>query len=441
MSTSGFQAWFDRWSPLLPVLVAEFVVLAGFGALLPILPLYLVRHGIENATLGLIIAGWPIAKLIAEPIFGYLADRRPRRPLMLAALLIMAVGTVMPVFWTSAPALFAARFLSGMAAGMYDPAARGIIVDATTEDRRGEAFGIYGSFQMGGIILGPVVGSATAAVFGAFTTPFILTAGLILLSAAYLSVALRDVPSRRPHGSMQARLPAAGLAPGGEELSTALVADAAVAAVGERGRGARSDRGARSALRAFGHPLLLAAVVMQLAFSFSTGAYEVIWSLYLERLGASLEWIGLTFTLFGIPIVLLSPIAGRLVDRFGGLRFAIAGGLAVAVAGIAYTFATEPVLPAVIGFAEGCGFAFATPGLFWLLARGTPAGRTSTAQGIFGAASTSGFIVAALLAGGLWGIDYRYPFYLLVVVTLAGLLIGWFAARRRSMLSRAEAAT
>jgi MFS family permease len=345
---------------------------------------------------------------------------------MLIALVLLAAGTMMPVVWTTPVALFAARLLSGAAAGMYDPAARGIIVDATTEDRRGEAFGLYGSFQMGGIILGPVIGAATAAAFGAFTTPFILTATLILFSAAYLFVALRDLPGAAPQARAQSPRGAAALAPGGEELATTLVADAAVAAVADR-RGAPSG-----ALRAFVHPLLIAAVVMQLAFSFSTGAYEVVWSLFMERLGASVEWIGLTFTLFGLPVVLLSPIAGRLIDRLGGLPFAIAGGLAVAIAGIAYTFATDPLMPTVIGFAEGCGFAFATPGLFWLLARGTPEGQTSTAQGIFGAASTTGFLIAALLAGGLWGLDYRYPFYLLVVVTLGGMLGGWVIARGRS---------
>jgi MFS family permease len=424
--TDGVRGWVSRWSPLLPVLVAEFVVLAGFGALLPVLPLYLVRQGVDSAMLGVVIAGWPIAKLIAEPIFGYLADRQPRRPLMLVALLLLAVGTFLPVVLTSVPALFAARLLSGAASGMYDPAARGIIFDATTEERRGEAFGLYGSFQMGGIILGPVIGAATAAVFGAFTTPFVLTSGLILLSAIYLFVALRTPagPAHHDHGAAQ--VPAAALAPGGEELTAALVADAAVAAVADR-RAGRS-RG----LRAFAHPLFLAAIVMQLVFSFSTGAYEVVWSLFMERLGASLEWIGLTFTLFGIPIVLLSPIAGRLIDRVGGLRFAIAGGAAVAVAGIVYTLATEPLLPTLVGLAEGCGFAFATPGLFWLLARGTPEGRTSTAQGIFGAASTAGFLVAALLAGGLWGVDYRYPFYLLSIVTSVGMLAGWLIARGRT---------
>jgi DHA1 family multidrug resistance protein-like MFS transporter len=345
---------------------------------------------------------------------------------MLAALLIMAVATVMPVWLTSAPALFVSRLLGGLAAGMYDPAARGIIADTASETRRGEAFGLYASFQMGGLILGPVVGSATAVVFGAFTTPFVLTAGLILLSAGYLFVALGAVPAGARSGSGPRVAHGASLAPGGEELSAPLVGDAAVAAADAHRRAGPGH------LRGLVNPLLLAAVVMQLAFSFSTGVYEVIWSLYLDGLGASLEWIGLTFTLFGIPVVILSPLAGRLVDRFGGLGFALGGGLVVAASGIAYTLASEPVLPAVICLVEGCGYAFVSPGLFWLLARGTPRGRTSTVQGIFGAAGTVGFIVAALVAGVLWGLDARYPFYFFVVVAVSGLVAGGLIARGRS---------
>jgi MFS family permease len=112
-------------------------MLVGFGAILPILPLYLVSHGIDNAMLGVIIAAWPLAKLISEPIFGYLADRRARKPIMLIALVILAVSIVMPLWLTSAPAFFVGRLIGGVATGMYDPAARGIIVDATDEDRRG----------------------------------------------------------------------------------------------------------------------------------------------------------------------------------------------------------------------------------------------------------------------------------------------------------------
>ena len=86
-----------RWQPILPLFLAEFVVWLGFGAFLPILPLYLTSRGIDVATLGLIIAAWPAARLVAEPIFGWIADRTARKPLMVAALLVNAILIPLPL--------------------------------------------------------------------------------------------------------------------------------------------------------------------------------------------------------------------------------------------------------------------------------------------------------------------------------------------------------
>ena len=55
-------AWTRRWSTILPLLAAELIVWLGFGALLPVMPLYFTAHGVDLATLGLDVlvaeAGW-----------------------------------------------------------------------------------------------------------------------------------------------------------------------------------------------------------------------------------------------------------------------------------------------------------------------------------------------------------------------------------------------
>ena len=45
----------------------------------PVLPLYVVEQGVDTTTLGVILAAWPAARLVFEPIFGWLADRTSRR--------------------------------------------------------------------------------------------------------------------------------------------------------------------------------------------------------------------------------------------------------------------------------------------------------------------------------------------------------------------------
>ena len=91
---------FARTLPILPVLLAEAILWLGFGALLPVLPLYLSEQGIDIATLGWIVAAWPAARLLGEPLFGWLADRGDKRLLMLGGLLATAVvvGGIFTIF-------------------------------------------------------------------------------------------------------------------------------------------------------------------------------------------------------------------------------------------------------------------------------------------------------------------------------------------------------
>ena len=88
------SAWFRRWGPILPLLFAEGIVWAGFGALLPIMPLYFTDHGTDLPTLGLIIAAWPAVRIVTEPVFGWLADRVPRIPLMVVRIPMDALEAI-----------------------------------------------------------------------------------------------------------------------------------------------------------------------------------------------------------------------------------------------------------------------------------------------------------------------------------------------------------
>ena len=62
---------------------------------------------------------------------------------------------------------------------------------------------------------------------------------------------------------------------------------------------------------------LIAAVIIGFGLQLTFGIYDVVWPLFLMDLGASIEWVGFTFMLIGIPSMILAPIIGRYVDRFG----------------------------------------------------------------------------------------------------------------------------
>ncbi len=176
----------------------------------------------------------------------------------------------------------------------------------------------------------------------------------------------------------------------------------------------------------------------------AAGVYEVVWSLFLTSIGASIVWIGLTFVLFGLPVLILSPLTGRLVDRSSPLLIAAIAGLVYGACGILYSVATEPVFPALVIPFEGTAVAFLGPALYVVLASGTPHGRTGTAQGLYGGAGQVGIIVASLAAGSLFAIDPRWPFWFFTIsctiAVVLGLAIAW-RARPLRLRAVATAAT
>jgi DHA1 family multidrug resistance protein-like MFS transporter len=432
------SAWLDHWRPLVPLFAAEFIVLVGFGALLPVLPLYIQDQGIDIASLGLIIAAWPLAKLLFEPAFGWWADRFGRKPLMVAGLLLLAVSNVLPLVLTSFWWLFVLRFVAGLATAMYDPAARGMVVDATRDDERGEAFGFYGAFQVAGLAVGPLIGTLGVALFGGFAFTFIFAGALSVVGALVVVRYVSPNPNPNPHpkpqpietvpsSAVSREEPAEPPESAGAEVPTITSGDpfsaSEVAVVPTE-----APAGTPTApVRAVFNKPVVAALVLTFGLHLSFGVYEVVWSIYLIALGATVAWVGFTFVLFSIPEVLVQPFAGRWVDRRGPIGLIVGSGLAILVAGGLYATATSFVVPSIVVPFEAAATAVMMPALYAMLAKGTPVGRASTAQGVFGAVSTLALVVSSLVAGWMFEQAIGLPFWFFVaglaICLVAGVLI------------------
>lgn len=429
------RAWLDRWGAILPLLVAEFIVWLGFGGLLPVLPLYFKEQGIDLATLGLVIAAWPAARLVSEPVFGWLADRTGRVPLMVIGLVATGVFGALPLVWTGPLAFFLLRAGAGLGAALYDPAARGFLTDATPADRRGEAFGLYGAAQMGGLLFGPSIGALGAERFGGIAFVFVFSA--IAAVVAGVAIALRVREQGPAHKADAAPLSDRTALPPDSPYVERRVA-AALAADQPGDPGTTDDRVLRLLNRG-----LIAAIILNAGSYYGFGTYEVIWSLFLEGLGADLALIGLTFTMFGLPVLLLSPFAGRLVDRRGPFIFIVLGMVLPAITAILYTLMRDPSLAVPLILLEATGAALLSPALYAVVAASSPRGRSSTAQGIFGAAGTLGFIIASVTSGLLAERSILLPFYtfgaVMIVSLAAAIVVGGSRLRSRALDAPAQA--
>jgi hypothetical protein len=261
---------------------------------------------------------------------------------------------------------------------------------------------------MGGLLFGPAIGGVGAAMFGGIGFVFVFGAVSSFIAAATIAIWVRE----RPH---DVRSRSSSTFDTTEFPPRPRIRDA----------DERSGRPLGLANR-----LLLAAVLINVGGNFAAGTYDVVWSIWLDRLGANPELIGFTFAMFGLPILVLSPYFGRRIDRGGLVGFLVIGGIAPAVAGVAYTLLADPVLAVPLILVEATGFAMLNPALYAIVAAGSPAGRSSTAQGVFGASGTVGFVIASLLAGVMAEADIRLPFYVFAAVMLATLVGGILAGGR-----------
>lgn len=427
--------WTRRWNAILPLLAAELIVWLGFGALLPIMPIYFTENGVDLATLGIVVAAWPAARLVGEPIFGWVADRTRRVPLMVAGNVGAGIFLFLPLVLVGAAPFVILRALAGLATSIYDPAARGYITDATPADRRGEAFGMYGAAQMGGLLLGPAIGGVGSAVFGGVAFIFVFGAISSFLAAAAIAIRVRERP-RAVDGRWSGALDLTEFAHEPDHL-TARASRATASPGAEPGDASDADRASvDEAPHSLANRLLVAAILFTIGGNFAAGTYEVIWSLYLRGLGAGLELIGFTFAMFGLPVLVLSTWFGRRVDRGSLAPYIIVGTAIPVAAALVYPLIRDPLLSVPLILAEATGFAMLNPALFSIVAAGSPVGRPSTAQGLFGAAGTLGFVVASLVTGAIAEVDIKLPFYVFAIVMTSFTTIGFVVAgprlRRRS---------
>ena len=175
-----------------------FVVMLGYGIIIPILPFYIESMGAGGTELGLLVASYAVMRLIFGPIWGSLSDRIGRKPVLLVGILGYAVTMVWFGLATRLWMLFAARILSGVLSSATAPTTMAFIGDSTSEKERGGGMGLLGAAGGIGTIVGPVLGGFLAG--DSLATPFFLAAGLSVLS---LLLAIAFLPESLPAEARQ----------------------------------------------------------------------------------------------------------------------------------------------------------------------------------------------------------------------------------------------
>ncbi len=306
----------ERVRGLWPLYVGTFFLAAAGGLVFPLLAELQDLHDLPTWGLGLISGLFFVGAVLGQLVFAPLGDRGRARFLLLLGVGLSTVTLVWFAFATELWEFGVARGLSGLAAGMYLPAARASLVRADPT-RTGLLLGRFAGTETGGFIFGPVIGTAIFQIVG-LQAPFLLVAAAL----AVVVVVLTRVPIP---GTRAVSSPTPGL-PAREPRATV-----------------------SSPFRLLRHRGVVVAVLFQLAIFLPVGIYDALWARYLTDRGASTLLIGLGLSLYGVPFVLAAPWGGRLADRVGPVLSTTIGMLVVVPTTAIYGLLAAPVVITALG--------------------------------------------------------------------------------------------
>lgn len=156
------------------------------------LPTYAEKVGVGLAMIGLLIAAYDFAEVIAKPIFGSLADRVGMKKTMLMGILVFTLASFS--FLVIDPRLLLlVRFAQGVGAAALSAVSLAL-VGVYFSENRGRAYGIYNAIKGAGYVVAPALGGVIIAQ-STFSSIF-LAAGAIGVASLLLSILLPDTQER-----------------------------------------------------------------------------------------------------------------------------------------------------------------------------------------------------------------------------------------------------
>ncbi|MGC1099394.1 multidrug efflux MFS transporter [Pantoea agglomerans] len=365
----------------------------AISQIIPFLPLYLEQLGVtggESLSLwsGLTFSITFVVSAAVAPLWGSLADRKGRKLMLLRAAFGMGVVILLQAFVTEAWQLLLLRALMGLTSG-YIPNAMALVAAQVPRERSGWALSCVSTGQIGGVILGPMLGGLLADWVG-LRTVFIVTAALLMVSFLVTLFLIKET----------------GYTPVSkkEKLS------------------------GREVFRSLDNPkLMLCLFFTTMVIQMCNGSVNPILTLFVRELAPTAENIaflsGVIAALPGVSALLAAPRLGRLGDRIGTQRILLATMVISLLLFIAMSFVTSTtqlgVLRFLLGFADGAMM----PAVQTLLVRHS---RDNITGRIFG--YNQSFMYLGNVAGPLLGAavsavaGFRWVFFATAVVVLINVL-------------------
>ncbi|HEY9314111.1 MFS transporter [Williamsia sp.] len=351
---------------------------------------------------------------------GTTADRFGRRRVFQIGLATFALGSLLCSLAPSIGVLIAARFLQAVGGSMLNPVAMSIITNTFSgRVERARAVGVWGAVVGISMALGPMVGGV---LIDLLSWEFVFLINLPICLIAFVATALvvpesksKRVRSLDPIGQALAIVFMVGLIVGliegpglgwTDPTTIGIFVVAAVAFVAFcKYELHRSDPFIE--LRFFRSvPFSTATVTGVCAFA-AYGAFLFMMSIYLQSIrGFTPVETGLLFLPIAVGTLIVSPLSGRLVGRYGTRPSLVASGLLLAVASalLAQLGTDTPNWQLLVIFGMfGVGFGAVNAPITTAAVSGMPRDRAGAASAVASTSRQVGVSIGVALSGTIAG--------------------------------------
>ncbi|WP_438432016.1 MFS transporter [Gorillibacterium sp. sgz500922] len=362
----------ERWKINLVILwIGQFFVMAGTTMITPFLPLYLQEMGMTDTHQvaiwsSLIFSSSFVTSFIFQPIWGGVADRYGRKMMLMRSGYGMAVVMALMGFAQSAWVLLLLRLLNGTISG-FNPASVTLLSATTPKEKVGFAMGTLQSGGVAGGIFGPLIGGLLADSIG-YRKIFFLTALMLMIASLLVTFLVREDFDRK-----------AALAAPKVSLMTSFRELAHVREL----------------------PALFAVTFL---FQFALLGPSQLLPLFVQQLhgsqAANLAFLaGLVSSANGISNMLVSPVLGKLGDRFGSERVLNICLIGVALSFLPQGFVTEVWQLFIMRFLQGLFMGGLLPSVYSLIRKFTPDGMESRSYSLNTSTLALGNVLGPITGG------------------------------------------
>ncbi|HEL1768858.1 TPA: multidrug efflux MFS transporter [Streptococcus suis] len=319
--------------------LGNFLTGTSFTLVMPFISVFVEELGVGPGQVeyyaGLAVSVNALAAALMAPVWGSLADRYGRKPMMVRAAFAMiftmgGMAFVPNVFW-----LLALRVLNGVFTG-YIPNATALVASQVPKEKTGYALGTLSTGAVAGNLIGPTLGGILAEMFGVHTV--FLLVGLLYAIVVLLTVFyIREdfVPIKK-----------------GEEMSVKEVFEQV------------KDR-----------QMLVGLFVTSMIIIAAAQAVVPILTLYVRHLGQAdnlLFVAGFIISLPGMASLVTSGYLGKIGDRIGNHRLLLIALTYSLLINVFCVFAENPFQLGLLRFMYGFGTGALLPSVNSLLTKLTP---------------------------------------------------------------------